>query len=464
MKFRYGFVLMVLAVIGLSFTLAEDDTSKRTDAEQLLKESIEHYKNNELEPALKKLDRALELDPTNRDGLAIRLYYNVSNGIKLEQVLSDLHNTVGLEDDPHSWYIEFGYMYIDSDQYPEALALADQGLEQFPDVMDLYLIRGQARLETDQLEGAVADLKMAVENRPDYEYALSLLAKAQFANGESKDGLKTIKQMLKSNPESHLALHIRANYYADTEKYKKAIADLKKALEFVEGDSVSTAYYMGVMAFIYQDSGDQEEACQMALAAWKLGDNTAFNLLDACGLWQDDVVVIPNTTLNYTVAGHGQYEFLVDVKEIDNEGIQFDWEMTNSPDNKGSIVLEAGALESSFRQHNRFSAGEDRVFTDRLTVWVSRAFFQKISEGEVAVLETENTRGDFMLIDEQSFVYKSDSQWVHVDVLVVQATEFSGDTYGAESRTLWILKNIDNPLILKMDMGWTIELQSVEYR
>ena len=63
------------------------------------------------------------------------------------------------------------------------------------------------------------------------------------------------------------------------------------------------------------------------------------------------------TVMTWGVDAFGkQYDFVVTLKRLDKE-VEFEWQMTEQVNRKGSVKMTEIALASATKQHNMFSGG-----------------------------------------------------------------------------------------------------------
>jgi hypothetical protein len=141
---------------------------------------------------------------------------------------------------------------------------------------------------------------------------------------------------------------------------------------------------------------------------------------------------------------------------------EFDWSMGN--DNNGHIKITAAAMKSAIGQNNYFGPRlKNAVLTDKTTVWVSQDVFTQLNKKGTAQMDVGNGPETFTVVNNKDGDAEKES---FKDVIKVKGSEKTVTTLHVKnsdgSRQLWILTNAQNPVIIKMDLGWTIVLKSVE--
>jgi hypothetical protein len=141
---------------------------------------------------------------------------------------------------------------------------------------------------------------------------------------------------------------------------------------------------------------------------------------------------------------------------------EFDWSMGN--DNNGHIKITAAAMKSAMAQNNYFGPRlKNATLTDKTTVWISQQVYADIAKKGTAKMDVGNGAEIFTVVTDKDGEAEKES---FKDPIKVKGSEKTVTTFHIKnndgSRQLWILNNPQNPVIIKMDLGWTIILKSVE--
>lgn len=169
----------------------------------------------------------------------------------------------------------------------------------------------------------------------------------------------------------------------------------------------------------------------------------------------------PGATLVYDVDFYGsQYDFIVHLKALDDNGLSFDYEMTNPNRTRGAVHMTTEALREATAQFNYFRGGEATI-DDKTSVWVSAAVYQALAgEGGAATISTDGGNSTVKIV-------KSKTGHDYAVINAIRQEEIRDLAYlYAESEDgevkYWIHNDPDNPLILKMDLGWKIKLREID--
>ncbi|MBL0145803.1 MAG: hypothetical protein IPP48_08610 [Chitinophagaceae bacterium] len=158
-------------------------------------------------------------------------------------------------------------------------------------------------------------------------------------------------------------------------------------------------------------------------------------------------------------AGGQQYDFIVTLRKANYEtGIEFDYEMTNGNKTKGHVKIDSKAKSESKKYLNYFKGGKINL-TDACTVWMTYANFMDMPEKKTEMTLDDNETEIFYRPekDEVTPTINFKGKPVKIDGFMINnAEDMKGD------KTMWIQNSSSNSLILKMDLGWTIELKEIK--
>jgi hypothetical protein len=141
---------------------------------------------------------------------------------------------------------------------------------------------------------------------------------------------------------------------------------------------------------------------------------------------------------------------------------EFDWAMTSDNDMNGHIKITQEAMKAALAQNNYFGPSlKNATLTDKTTVWVSQAVFTNLKKTGTTMMDVGKGGETFTVVANDD----NEDKAAFNDNVMVKGTEKTLVTLHVKnpdgSRQLWILNNQQNPVIVKMDLGWTIVLKSV---
>ena len=161
----------------------------------------------------------------------------------------------------------------------------------------------------------------------------------------------------------------------------------------------------------------------------------------------------------------GVYNFIVsNPKGNVTTDFEFNWAMSSSDDMNGHIKITKDAMKSAIAQNNYFGPRlKNATLTDKTTVWISQDVFTQLNKKGSAKMDVGNGEELFTGVGGKT---DNDDKTAFTDNVKVKGNDKTLVTLHVKnedgSRQLWILNNQQNPVIVKMDLGWSIILKSVE--
>jgi len=143
--------------------------------------------------------------------------------------------------------------------------------------------------------------------------------------------------------------------------------------------------------------------------------------------------------------------FILDSLTISN-GISFNWKMTDPMNYKGKVKMSSEALDTASAMNNFFSDNSSLDLTDKTTVWVSKKVYKALKKGKSVSIDASLGREKLTFKSAEKLTANYNGKSESFDVLY--ATTDSGNKF-------WILDDSSNPLIMKMSIGWTIEMKDI---
>jgi hypothetical protein len=123
-------------------------------------------------------------------------------------------------------------------------------------------------------------------------------------------------------------------------------------------------------------------------------------------------------------------------------------------------------MEKAVAQNNYFGPSlKNATLTDKTTVWVSKTVMSELQKEGKATMDVGMGKGEELftvvpdgieLRDDETFEEKISIKTVSKYLNTLHVKNEDG------SRQLWILNDAANPMIIKMDIGFSIVLKSVE--
>ncbi len=158
-------------------------------------------------------------------------------------------------------------------------------------------------------------------------------------------------------------------------------------------------------------------------------------------------------------AGGNIYDFIVTLKPgKDEESLSFDWVMTAPVNRQGHVDVSAAAKDSSHKYINYFSGGNLNL-TDACTVWMTGVNFRDMPGKKTSMQIDDNDPEMFYRKDEAETAYTI--RYKEHDI-TLGIFKIDNDKAANQHRQMWIQGISSYPLIVKMDMGWTIRLKEIK--
>ena len=158
------------------------------------------------------------------------------------------------------------------------------------------------------------------------------------------------------------------------------------------------------------------------------------------------------TRLSYQVNYNSlEYDFNLDSLVVDDD-ISFNWKMTAPMNYSGKVKMSSEALDTATAQNNFFSDNSNINLTDKTTIWVSKKVYKAIKKGKPVNIDPSLGREKLSFISTEKIKANLNGKNESFDVLY--ATTESGNKF-------WILDDPENPIILKMYLGWTITIKDI---
>lgn len=150
------------------------------------------------------------------------------------------------------------FLLMENDK--DAYRTADEAVELYPDVMDLFLLRGIVNLTKRKDSKAIEDFDHVISNSSDRK----LLAKASLNRGmayyslqEFDRAVEDLSTAIEMDVNNATMYHSRGMVYYEMKEYESAIRDFKKAIE-IEDENGITYYNLGMA---YYRMEDYDNAC-----------------------------------------------------------------------------------------------------------------------------------------------------------------------------------------------------------
>lgn len=164
-----------------------------------------------------------------------------------------------------------------------------------------------------------------------------------------------------------------------------------------------------------------------------------------------------NTLLKFKVNYSGsEYWLKVKIRSF-GDSCNFLFSMTNDERTEGSVAIGKKAMESSVAQDNYFYSGHKEL-TQKTTVWISRNSYRELKQtGKTMLVPAYRDTVTIQVQATEKISVMIDDKPVMLNVIKAKGTSKSGD------KEYWILDDPNFPLIMHMNLGWTVQLESIRH-
>ncbi len=282
-------------------------------------------------------------------------------------------------------------------------------------------------------------------------------------NKQSTKAITTVHDLYVNYPKEKEIIYTYAFIYNKNNQYDKAIEKYDELITLFPEEL--EFQYDRVTA--YDAWGKTTEACTAAeLLIAKDNGYDFMRYRYKCPAYFAAPAIKDIKTITWSVNSYGgNYNFKVtNLTGNAVDSLSFDWLMTNGPNMNGHIIITKDALEKATIQNNNFGPDLKNVtLTDKTTVWISQAVFNELTKKGSCKIDVGAGEEIFTAVtdvagkrDEESFDLKIP---INGDAKYLNTFHIKN---AAGSRQLWILNDIQNPMIVKMDIGFLLALKSID--
>ncbi len=178
---------------------------------------------------------------------------------------------------------------------------------------------------------------------------------------------------------------------------------------------------------------------------------------------KQDIELKPGTKMIYSVFRNGNYSNLILTINTIFPNLSFSYQTTFDPATKGDVTITRDAFLNADHMVY-YLLGGDMYIDNGTTLWFSQKSFIELKNSG----STQITSEDGSLIKINKLNNSVKKLFINNDTVYVNymnaAQVLSGNSAEIEyGDTFQILDDPKNPMILKMDVGWTVELKKIIY-
>ncbi|MEZ5054222.1 MAG: hypothetical protein R2807_11605 [Chitinophagales bacterium] len=169
------------------------------------------------------------------------------------------------------------------------------------------------------------------------------------------------------------------------------------------------------------------------------------------------------TTLHYIVnAGNSTYPFIVKIVSLDaSKGIVFDYDLQSASPKKARVTMTKDAVENAATMYNFFS-GNDVTLTNKVSVFMSQKMIHEAVGNGNENLPSKTAEIKLNESDENYLQFNNTNNiaQLNTDKGSFATQEIFNEDMGYSIR---YIDDAKCPLIISMDLGWTVKLSKVEF-
>ena len=262
--FSWGFLLLILAVsackpnAGDKANDGKEQMAEYTEAIQknpndanvYISRAKEYYKTNQLEPAIRDMEKAVSLDSTKTENyLLLAEMYEKRPYTK--GVINALEHVVQINPKDKNSALKLGILNFQVKNRDASFKYLNMALRLDPTNAEAFYYRGYNYREVEMPEKAIENFQRAIDLKPDYFDAFLQMG---LLHAEKKDPKAEgyYSSALRLKPNSLKALYARGMYYQEVDSFQKAIADFERIISF-EPDFLTSEYNIGYNYYLLKE-------------------------------------------------------------------------------------------------------------------------------------------------------------------------------------------------------------------
>lgn len=342
----------------------------------------------------------------------------------------------------------------------------DEAIKIAPDGPWGYFVKGGIYSDAKQHEKALLlmeEMYKRLRNDAEKQLLGHFYAKELAMNKQLDKAVTVCEELAKKFPGDEDVISTYAFAYRYNKVLDKAIVKYDELIK-LSPDNINYGLWK---ASALGEMGDVAGACSVSEAI--IAKDEAYDFLRfkyKCPAYFAAPALADIKTAVWEVNFSGSnYDFTVSaIKGGIDTDFEFDWAMTSGSDMNGHIKITKDAMEKAIAQSNRFGTSmKNAVLNDKTTVWVSKAVFSDLTGKGKAKMDVENGEEEFTVVPNTA--EERDEEVFETKVKVKGEEKYLNTLHvknGDGSHQLWILNDPKNPLIVKMQLDWSITLKSIE--
>ena len=162
--------------------------------------------------------------------------------------------------------------------------------------------------------------------------------------------------------------------------------------------------------------------------------------------------------LVYDVRHKGDlYYYTVEIIECGPKFI-YKWEMGEPKNKKGTVEIKSKAMNQAMKITTRVKPDEHLLLEDACILWISKSLLKSLANNTQPEITIDETTGNKMaLMQKNNFTFRYKGAALTSEIL-----EVSNQQKFFDLKQFSVLNNPENPLIVKLNMGFTVELIEIK--
>lgn len=438
---------------------------KKVDYQKLKQEIRSLYRDEKHAAVITKAAQYLLKYPKDT---AVTFQKAVSHvSLKQNKMGFDLIRKFFVNTDSAAKYISFmAFSIPENDLLTSGIACANEAINMVKDGPYGYFVKGGLYSDKGEHEKALPFMeKTAALCRNDMEkiWLAHFYAKELAFNKQNDKALTTINDLYLKYPGDKDIITSYAVIHRLNKTYDKAIEKYDELIKLFPDEKDYSLQKAGT----YLSMGKSPEACNVAETIIEKDSSYEFLRFryKCAGYFTNPAIADINKATWYVNANGAAYDFTVSkpLGSVDAD-LEFNWAMTSGDDMNGYIKITREAMDTAKGQNNYFGPGlKNTTLTDKTTVWISKKVFEEITKNGSCKMDVGNGEEVFTLVKDD---LENRDMEPFEEKIKVKGVEKFVNTFHIKNeegnRQLWILNDAKNPLIVKMDIGWSITLWSLE--
>ena len=184
----------------------KDDKSKK--AKSLIWDGIDAHSNGDIERAINKFNKAINLDPQNAEAYAGRGWVKLKSG-QYKEAIADYDEAIKLEPNAATYYSERGVAKSEAGDIEAAINDYNKAVDIDHNDATFYNNRGDAKLSKEKYPEAKNDFQTAIECDENHTLAKLNLAETELVTGNIEASRKMARQAnFQSSKPAHEAVSL----------------------------------------------------------------------------------------------------------------------------------------------------------------------------------------------------------------------------------------------------------------